>query len=182
MDSSVKSTLPLEEVPKLTYNHSTENISNLIQALSRAEIEHATEPSVLASKSSTKHSSAKENQVPEVVFYPKSTEEVSTILKHCHERSIAVTSFGGGTSLSGALAATRGGVCVDFKYMDSIVELHEDDMDIVVQPNVGWVELNRYLEPNGLFFPPDPAPGAKIGGMVSLQLSIVPQQRLVNVK
>lgn len=59
-----------------------------------------------------------------------------------------------------------GGVCIDFKYMDKIVELHEDDMDVVVQPNVGWVELNQFLEAKKLFFPPDPAPGAKIGGMV----------------
>lgn len=50
--------------------------------------------------------------------------------------------------------------------MDKIVELHEDDMDVVVQPNVGWVELNQFLEAKKLFFPPDPAPGAKIGGMV----------------
>lgn len=45
--------------------------------------------------------------------------------------------------------------------------VHEDDMDVVVQPGVGWVELNHHLEEKGLFFPVDPAPGAKIGGMVS---------------
>lgn len=77
-----------------------------------------------------------------------------------------MTSYGGGTSLGGALASTRGGVCIDFRNMNQIMELHEDDLDIVVQPNVGWVELNEFLETKKLFFPPDPAPGAKIGGMV----------------
>ena len=52
--------------------------------------------------------------------------------------------------------------------MKSVVEVHEDDMDVVVQPGLGWVELNASLEGKGLFFPVDPAPGARIGGMVRL--------------
>lgn len=98
---------------------------------------------------------------------------MSVIVKACHERNVAITSFGGGTSLGGALAATRAGVCIDFKHMDGILTLHEDDMDVVVQPNVGWVELNKFLEEKGLFFPPDPAPGAKIGGMVSSPVTLI---------
>ena len=50
--------------------------------------------------------------------------------------------------------------------MQRIVALHEDDLDIVVQPGLGWVELNEQIRDKGLFFPVDPAPGAKIGGMV----------------
>jgi hypothetical protein len=29
-------------------------------------------------------------------------------------------------------------------------------MDVVVEPGVGWMELNEYLKPHGLFFPLDP--------------------------
>lgn len=29
-------------------------------------------------------------------------------------------------------------------------------MDVVVEPGIGWMELNEYLEPYGLFFPLDP--------------------------
>jgi hypothetical protein len=29
-------------------------------------------------------------------------------------------------------------------------------MDVVVEPGVGWIELNEYLKPYGLFFPLDP--------------------------
>jgi D-lactate dehydrogenase (cytochrome) len=50
--------------------------------------------------------------------------------------------------------------------MDKIVELHKDDLDVVVQPAVGWEGLNAELAEHGLFFPPDPGPGAMIGGMV----------------
>jgi D-lactate dehydrogenase (cytochrome) len=76
--------------------------------------------------------------------------------------------FSGGTSLEGTLASTtRGGCCIDFKLMNNIIQLHPKDMDVVVQPCVGYEELNRQLAEKGLFFPPDPGPGAQIGGMVA---------------
>jgi D-lactate dehydrogenase (cytochrome) len=168
--ASPKSTLPLAESPRPAYDHSDPNIQDLIRHLASHDIEHDTGVEERTSKSSTKHSPATKDQIPKAVFFPHTTQDTALIVKACHERNVAVTSFGGGTSLGGVLTATRGGICVDFKYMDKVLVLHEDDMDITVQPNVGWVELNRLLEPKGLFFPPDPAPGAKIGGMVSLLL------------
>ncbi|PNX92216.1 D-lactate dehydrogenase, partial [Trifolium pratense] len=49
--------------------------------------------------------------------------------------------------------------------------LHVNDMDVVVEPGIGWMELNEYLEPYGLFFPLDPGPGASIGGMCATRCS-----------
>jgi D-lactate dehydrogenase (cytochrome) len=69
-----------------------------------------------------------------------------------------VTSFSGGTSLGGALAATRGGVCIDFRDLGSVLEVHEEDQDVVVQPNVGWVELSALLEPRGFWLCVVPLP------------------------
>ena len=75
--------------------------------------------------------------------------------------------FSGGTSLEGTLAAIHGEVCVDFSRMNRVVALHKRDMDVVVEPGVGYVELNELLAKEKLFFPPDPGPGAQIGGMIS---------------
>ncbi|KAF2628637.1 hypothetical protein BU25DRAFT_430488 [Macroventuria anomochaeta] len=105
------------------------------------------------------------------VFFPKSTQDVSIILKACNERRIAVTSFSGGTSFGGALTSTRGGVCISFEHMKGIIALHEDDLDVVVQPGLGWVEVNEQLKEKGIFFPVDPAPGASIGGMIAMSCS-----------
>ncbi|KAL2824732.1 hypothetical protein BDW59DRAFT_81595 [Aspergillus cavernicola] len=108
----------------------------------------------------------KENEKPFLVLYPSTTEEVSRIMKICHQRLIPVTPYSGGTSLEGHFAPTRGGACVDFRRMDRILEIHKSDLDVVVQPALGWEELNEALVDQGLFFPPDPGPGAMIGGMV----------------
>ncbi|KAI6707941.1 hypothetical protein PZA11_005899 [Diplocarpon coronariae] len=101
-----------------------------------------------------------------LIVYPVSTEEVSAIMKICHKRRIPVTGYSGGTSLEGHFAPTRGGICVDFARMNKVLELHKEDMDVVVQPGVGWELLNEELAKDNLFFPPDPGPGAMIGGMV----------------
>ncbi|KAJ5376352.1 hypothetical protein N7509_013238 [Penicillium cosmopolitanum] len=110
--------------------------------------------------------SAKENEKPFLILYPSTTEEVSRCMKICHARLIPVTPYSGGTSLEGHFASTRGGVCIDFRRMDQIISLHKRDLDVVVQPALGWEDLNEELAKDGLFFPPDPGPGAMIGGMV----------------
>lgn len=108
----------------------------------------------------------KEKETPFMILRPATTEEVSQIMKVCHTRRIPVTPYSGGTSLEGHYAATRGGVCIDFSRMDKILTIHKDDLDVVVQPSVGWESLNEVLGEVGLFFPPDPGPGAMIGGMI----------------
>ena len=108
----------------------------------------------------------KPDERPFMVVSPSTTEEVSKIVKICHDRRIPITGYSGGTSLEGHFSATRGGICIDFNRMDKILKLHKDDLDVVVQPAVGWELLNEELAEDGLFFPPDPGPGAKIGGMV----------------
>lgn len=101
-----------------------------------------------------------------MIVRPSTTEEVSEIMKVCHRRRIPVTAYSGGTSLEGHFSATRGGICLDFGRMDQILKLHKEDLDVIVQPALGWELLNEELGKEGLFFPPDPGPGAMIGGMV----------------
>jgi D-lactate dehydrogenase (cytochrome) len=37
--------------------------------------------------------------------------------------------------------------------MDKILALHDDDLDVVVQPSIGWMKLNEDIKDSGLFFP-----------------------------
>lgn len=107
-----------------------------------------------------------ENTEPNIIVLPRNTEEVSAIVKIAHRYRIPVVSVSGSTSLEGHYYASKGGICVDFSNMDKIIAINDQDMDVVVQPAVGWEDLNHKLEKYGLFFAPDPGPGAKIGGMV----------------
>lgn len=109
---------------------------------------------------------AKPDEKSFCVVYPGSTEEVSEVMKICHQRKIPVVGYSGGTSLEGHFTPTRKGISIDFGRMNNILKLHKDDMDVIVQPAVGWELLNEELAKDGLFFPPDPGPGAMIGGMV----------------
>lgn len=108
----------------------------------------------------------KEGERHFMVVYPATTDEVSKIMQICHRRKIPVTALSGGTSLEGHFAPTRGGICVDLARMDQIMQFNPEDLDITVQPALGWEDLNEHLGEHNMFFPPDPGPGAKIGGMV----------------
>lgn len=100
------------------------------------------------------------------VAYPKSTAEVSQIAKVCNKYRMPMTPYSGGSSLEGNFSCPHGGLSIDFVFMDQIVAFHEEDMDVVVQPGIQWMGLNEKIKSSGLFFPVDPGPSAKIGGMV----------------
>ncbi|CAI7675499.1 unnamed protein product [Penicillium palitans] len=118
-------------------------------------------------------SSVRVDTLPIAVAYPRNTEQVSTIARICHERRVPIIPYSGGSSLEGHTAAPFGGISMDFVYMNQIIKINEDDMDVVVQPSVQWVDLNAQLKSmgTGLFFPMDPAPSAKVGGMISTNCS-----------
>ena len=114
-----------------------------------------------------------EGALPVAVAYPRSTEQVSTIARVCHRYRVPIIPYSGGSSLEGNFSAPYGGISVDFAYMDKIVQFNKEDMDIVVQPSIGWQDLNEQLAKmgSGLFFPIDPGPSAKIGGMIGTNCS-----------
>ncbi|KAL4959493.1 FAD-binding oxidoreductase [Aspergillus stella-maris] len=164
------STTNLYELEAPRHDVSSSNLqaawADFVEILGKENV--STEHADLVSHAGSDWSSykTKESEKPFLVLYPSSTEDVSRIMKVCHQRRIPVTPYSGGTSLEGHFAPTRGGVCIDFRRMDRILEVHKGDLDVVVQPALGWEELNETLADEGLFFPPDPGPGAMIGGMV----------------
>ena len=163
-----KSTMPLDPYYSPRHDITPENIDEarkeFLAIVGPSGIDD--DPGNLRSRSSSEWSTFPVDNYASLILFPQSTLQVSNIMEVCHKRRIPVTGFSGGTSLDGALAATRGGICIDFSRMNKILEFHERDMDVVVQPAVGWEYLNQYLASKGLFFPPDPGPGAQIGGMI----------------
>ncbi|XP_060958508.1 D-lactate dehydrogenase [cytochrome], mitochondrial [Cannabis sativa] len=117
------------------------------------------------------HSFHKAVNIPDVVVFPSCEEEVSKIVMLCDKHKVPIVPYGGATSIEGHTLSPNGGVCIDMSLMKKVKALHVEDMDVVVEPGIGWMELNEYLEPYGLFFPLDPGPGASIGGMCATRCS-----------
>lgn len=94
---------------------------------------------------------------------------MSTLAKICYKYRIPIIPYSGGSSLEGNFSAPYGGISIDFAFMDQIIQFNKDDMDIVVQPSMGWQDLNAQLAKmdSGLFFPIDP-------GMPSESASLSP--------
>ncbi|ODV82750.1 hypothetical protein CANARDRAFT_10278 [[Candida] arabinofermentans NRRL YB-2248] len=161
----------LQDTISPTYGNPSKTISELTALLGPSKI--TTSKSVLDDHSDTYWSThhATESQRPDCIVYPESTEEVSEIMKICHKNKVPVIPFSGGTSLEGQFIPTRNGICIDLGKMNKVLALHKEDLDIVVQPTVGWEELRDYLDDFGLLFGPDPGPGACIGGMVGTSCS-----------
>jgi glycolate oxidase len=106
---------------------------------------------------------------PEVVLQPSTTEEVSAILRYCNEYNIAVTARGAGTGLSGGALPVFGGVVLDMKRFNRIIDLDKRNFQVTTEPGVITQELQEFVKQSGLMYPPDPASKGScfIGGNVS---------------
>jgi len=104
---------------------------------------------------------------PSAVVMPRSTEEVSKVLKYCNREKIPVVAFGAGSSLEGHVLPLFGGISLDLTEMNKIIEIKPDDLVVRVEPGVHRMALNEKLATQGLFFSVDPGADATLGGMAS---------------
>ncbi|MBI2683684.1 MAG: FAD-binding protein [Acidobacteriales bacterium] len=107
--------------------------------------------------------------MPEVVCFPRTTEQVSRILKLSHERGVPVVPRGAGTGLSGGSVPRKKGIVIGLARMNSILEIDLANERATVQPGVVNLELSKAVEKHGYHFAPDPSSqkACTIGGNVA---------------
>lgn len=105
----------------------------------------------------------------DVVVFPGSAAEVSSVASFCSAERIPLTPRGAGTGYTGGAVPLVGGVVLALERMNRILEIDEQNLVAVVEPNVVTGHLQERVERVGLFYPPDPASLNKsvIGGNVA---------------
>ena len=99
------------------------------------------------------------------------TSDIQDVVRICASHGVPVIAFGTGTSLEGQVNAPAGGVCIDLRDMNRVLEVHAEDLDCVIQPGITRKALNEHLRDQGVFFPIDPGADASLGGMASTRAS-----------
>jgi glycolate oxidase len=111
--------------------------------------------------------------MPWVVVRPKTIEEVQGIMRYANAELIPVITRGSASSTSGHTVPIDGGIVMDLKGMNKILEVRPQDILCKVEPGVIDDDLNRALKPYGFFWPPAPASSriATIGGEIGANSS-----------
>jgi glycolate oxidase len=135
----------------MTYNRVTKKIvDELIQIIGERFVlvdEEKLEPYSHDEVADKEYSS-----MPEVVVKPRTTEEIAEIVKLANREKIPITPRGAGSGLSGGAVPVFGGILMSLERMNSILEVDEDNMMVVVEPGVVTNEINDAVASKGLFY------------------------------
>jgi glycolate oxidase len=94
---------------------------------------------------------------PLAVVLPASTQEVSDVLKICHQMGVPVVPRGSGTSLAGGALPTADSVILGVARLAEVLETDYDNRFIKVQSGRTNLSVTGAVEENGFFYAPDPS-------------------------
>lgn len=110
-----------------------------------------------------------EPSTPDFIVYPGSAEEISRILQIANTYRIPVVPWGGGSGTQGGATPIFGGILVDVKRLDRILNISEHSLTVTAQAGVIGQVLELALNERGLTLPNYAASAncATIGGYIA---------------
>ena len=106
---------------------------------------------------------------PDYVVHPGSAEEISYIMEIANKYKIPVTPWGGGSGTQGGALSLYGGIVLDLKRLDQIIDINEEAMTVTAQAGINGTRLEWELNEKGLTLPHYPASAncATLGGYLA---------------
>jgi alkyldihydroxyacetonephosphate synthase len=106
---------------------------------------------------------------PELVVLPTTEEAVAAVLEVANRRRVPVVPWGGGSGSQGGAVPTEGGIVLDLRALDRIVEIDEESLSVTAEAGVNGRRLEGELNERGLMLPHYPASAdlATVGGYVA---------------
>ncbi len=149
---------------KKEVNRHQKALTKLIKVLGKERVLTAVEDRICYSYDATK-----QKALPDIVVRPRGTTDVSSTLKIANKHEVPICARGAGSGLTGGAVPLMGGIVLDLKNMNRIIEICPDDFVATVEPGVVTKELQDEVAKFDLFYPPDPSSAAfsTIGGNVA---------------
>jgi hypothetical protein len=106
---------------------------------------------------------------PAVIVFPKTTEEVQSIVRLCYERQIPIVPSGGRTGYAGAAVAPDKEVVISFDKMHRLVNIDIESGSVEVESGMILENLQQLVAEQGMMMPLDFAArgSCQIGGCIS---------------
>ena len=106
---------------------------------------------------------------PLFVVLPKTSGEVSQVIRLCYEEDVPYVPRGAGTGLSGGALPTEEGIVISLSRMNKILEIDIPNERVVVEPGVTNLSVTNAVSSFGYYYAPDPSSQivCTIGGNVA---------------
>jgi len=109
------------------------------------------------------------HQLPFIVVLPETVEQVSAVLRYCHDNDVKIVPRGAGTSLSGGALPLADAITLGLSKFNRVLEIDYANRCAVVQPGVTNLGISDAVAADGFYYAPDPSSqiACTIGGNVA---------------
>jgi FAD/FMN-containing dehydrogenase len=118
--------------------------------------------------------------------YPKSSHDISKLVKFCNKNNINIVATGGETNRVGGTNPYKNhkNIFINFKYMNKIEQVDHDNLICTAQSGATLIEVQKKSNSKGLLFPVNIAPNDKctIGGNISTNVGGLQTLRYGNIE